>query len=158
MNPEIQIKDENDGDDCPICWEPLETFVSETECKHRFHTKCLCTSIRKDPLCPLCRRSLIHVNIVTKSHVDLGRFHFEIPNMTEFIYFPIIFLLYFILRIFKFICMETLCIIFIVLHLFFFILRIVIYLVSIPVSIYFLFLTSQLVAALTRAVFEGMNK
>ena len=145
-------------DDCPICWEPLETALSETECKHKFHTKCLCTSVRRDHLCPMCRRSLIQDNISTKSHVDVGRFHLEVPNISTLIWFPFFFLVNLVCQIAKFICMQTLLIIIMVLHVFFVVIKIVVFLISIPVSLYIVFLASQSTAILVKNVIEEMHK
>jgi hypothetical protein len=49
------------GEECPICGEPLENGVFETNCKHKFHLQCIqqwCN--KKSPCtCPICRTELI---------------------------------------------------------------------------------------------------
>jgi hypothetical protein len=42
---------------CSICLEPLLTTVEnvQLECSHSFHGKCIATSFRYSPRCPMCR-------------------------------------------------------------------------------------------------------
>lgn len=40
--------------DCPICFEPMTSGVSVTNCRHRFHTDCLAGI----SICPICRKSI----------------------------------------------------------------------------------------------------
>ena len=42
-------------DECPICLDEMTTDVHTTCCGHKFHGKCLNSSITK---CPLCRSKL----------------------------------------------------------------------------------------------------
>ncbi|KAL6174734.1 hypothetical protein ACLB2K_051380 [Fragaria x ananassa] len=46
------------SDQCSICLESLnsEKEVSETACKHTYHSSCIESSLRYSDSCPLCRR------------------------------------------------------------------------------------------------------
>ena len=54
------------GDDCPICFEPLnERATITTSCNHTFHASCIketCEKMyrnkRKQCICPLCRKDI----------------------------------------------------------------------------------------------------
>lgn len=41
--------------DCPICLSQITSGCCETECGHRFHSKCIFESLRSNASCPICR-------------------------------------------------------------------------------------------------------
>jgi len=47
-------------DDCPICYEPVNTSTGHCTlaCKHSYHIACLTRWSNQEPTCPLCRREL----------------------------------------------------------------------------------------------------
>ena len=45
-------------DCCPICLDPLESDISTTVCRHRFHRACLAQWTQVRPACPLCQENL----------------------------------------------------------------------------------------------------
>lgn len=75
--------------DCSICWNTLDAHVAETDCNHKFHTKCLTTWARKNPTCPLCRASLVEDFVSSKLHNDFLQIPFVFRNPVHFVLFPL---------------------------------------------------------------------
>lgn len=49
--------------ECPICLENLDAHVCETECGHKFHSRCMFETIfRGNNKCPCCRYVLVQRN------------------------------------------------------------------------------------------------
>ncbi len=42
--------------DCPICFEELNEGIIITECKHKFHKKCLDEWLKIKNICPICKK------------------------------------------------------------------------------------------------------
>lgn len=52
---------QEEEDNCPICFEPLNKFTVTTDCNHKFHIDCLKPVCKQDnPRCPLCRKDISH--------------------------------------------------------------------------------------------------
>lgn len=45
-------------DNCPICLEPLDNTLCQTECGHQFHSRCILQSVMRSQGCPICRAEL----------------------------------------------------------------------------------------------------
>ena len=49
--------------ECPICLDNLDAHVCETECGHKFHSRCMFETIfRGNNKCPCCRYVLVQRN------------------------------------------------------------------------------------------------
>jgi hypothetical protein len=53
----------DDIDDCPICFELCDPCV-QTPCGHRFCHDCLSACLKKNALCPYCRRYIVSTRVV----------------------------------------------------------------------------------------------
>jgi len=47
---------------CPICYSDVETPSMTPCCKNLFCFVCLCESLKRQPVCPLCRAGIISIN------------------------------------------------------------------------------------------------
>ena len=63
--------DNNQKDNCPICYEDIGDFdICITKCGHCFHSKCLrrwLVNKCQTPECPCCRASLVDTETSEKS-------------------------------------------------------------------------------------------
>jgi superfamily I DNA and/or RNA helicase len=41
--------------DCSICFEPIQTAITITPCKHGYHEECIKKLLQHHPSCPICR-------------------------------------------------------------------------------------------------------
>ena len=116
---------------CSICWDSLEMHIAETDCNHKFHTKCLNTWTRKNPTCPLCRKSLVHNHSTAVLH-DLRTFRILTMNRIEFFYIlmdVIYHTLFYAFRPLVFIFLETLSMIMFVIKIVFFSTKLLVWIV-----------------------------
>lgn len=61
------------GDDCPICMEPLPAAESPpviTPCSHVFHKECLASSLAASKKCPMDRRAIEMSKVVESSETE----------------------------------------------------------------------------------------
>ena len=128
---------QDDIQDCSICWNTLDARVAETDCNHKFHTKCLTTWARKNPTCPICRASLVEDFVSSKAYGDFIQIPFAFRNPIHMILFPLsIFLLLigFAQDILK-LCLTQLFLLFILaLHIFFFFAKVILSIALIVIS------------------------
>lgn len=53
---------ENEGEECPICLDNLNSKNTKTlPCNHKFHKLCLDTWLKRKNICPLCRFPLAYI-------------------------------------------------------------------------------------------------
>jgi hypothetical protein len=54
----IECLNRNDRNECVICLEPLNTFLTTLPCGHVYHSACIIEyfQVHNIPECPLCRR------------------------------------------------------------------------------------------------------
>lgn len=52
--------------ECPICLTEIKSAPCETECGHKFHSKCIFEAIQRNVACPMCRLPLCDSNRIDK--------------------------------------------------------------------------------------------
>jgi len=84
---------EVDTTNCPICYSDIETPSMTPCCKNLFCFVCLCESLKRQPVCPLCRTgiaSLNEVRVINKNANQIESSHEQQQQRTkveEFIHF-----------------------------------------------------------------------
>ena len=51
----INVLENNNDNECPICWEKINDNKITLKCSHSYHTNCIDTWLLKNDTCPYCR-------------------------------------------------------------------------------------------------------
>lgn len=87
-----KILEENE---CPICLEKIDCEKNYiiTDCGHRFHSKCIFESMKKNNKCPICREKLVEDKkeeidiIIEKTIRFMRRSNYLMSNFTYLCYY-----------------------------------------------------------------------
>ena len=60
----VNVCDNDDTNNCIICFEPLNNHLCKLQCNHIYHIKCITTWEEKKSSCPICRKTFDMKNVV----------------------------------------------------------------------------------------------